>query len=79
MRVYKIITREKYLDLLSNSLNSFFKGMYGDQFGEFVCGYWCLKGYGRLDCIVITKTYCYGHLSEITSYVQYQVSYSFSF
>ena len=20
--------------------------MYGDQFGEFVCGYWGLKGYG---------------------------------
>ena len=53
--------------------------MYRDHFGEFVCGYWGLKGYGRLDCIVITKTYCYGQLSEITSYVQYQVSYSFSF
>ena len=22
--------------------------MYGDQFGEFVCGYWGLKGYGNL-------------------------------
>ena len=21
--------------------------MYGDQFGEFVCGYWGLKGKGR--------------------------------
>ena len=21
--------------------------MYGDQFGEFVCGYWGLKGYGN--------------------------------
>ena len=27
-----------------NSLNSFFKEMYRDQFGEFVCGYWDLKG-----------------------------------
>ena len=26
-------------DLLSNSLNSFFKEIYKDQFGEFVCGY----------------------------------------
>ena len=25
-------------------LNTFFKEMYGDQFGEFVCGYWGLKG-----------------------------------
>ena len=30
-------------DLLSNSLNSFFKEIYRDQFGEFVCGYWGLK------------------------------------
>ena len=22
--------------------------MYGDQFGEFVCGYWGLKGYSEL-------------------------------
>ena len=35
--------KEKCLDLLSNSLNSFFKEMYGDQFGELVCGYWGLK------------------------------------
>ena len=32
------------LDLLSNSLNSFFKEMYRDQFREFVCGYWGLTG-----------------------------------
>ena len=31
-------------DLLSNSLNSFFKEIYRDQFGEFVCGYWGFKG-----------------------------------
>ena len=34
-----MITLEKSFDLLSNSLNSFFKEMNGDQFGEFVCGY----------------------------------------
>ena len=44
MRINKMITNEKNLDLSSNSLNSFFKEMYGDQFGEFVCGYWDLKG-----------------------------------
>ena len=44
MRINKMITQEKNcLDLLLNSLNSFFKEMYGDQFGEFVCGYWDLK------------------------------------
>ena len=35
--------KRKRLDLSSNSLNLFFKEMYGDQFGEFVCGYWGLK------------------------------------
>ena len=44
MRINKMITNEKNLDLSSNSLNSFMKEMYGDQFGEFVCGYWDLKG-----------------------------------
>ena len=34
-----MITLEKSFDLLSNSLNYFFKEMCGDQFGEFVCGY----------------------------------------
>ena len=41
----KCSPKRKYLDLLSNSLNLFLKEMYGDQFGEFVCGYWGLKGY----------------------------------
>ena len=36
--------KRKCLDLLSNSRNLFFKEMYRDQFGEFVCGYWGLKG-----------------------------------
>ena len=35
----KMITKEKYFDLLSNSLNQFFKEMNGEQFGEFLCGY----------------------------------------
>ena len=43
MRINKMITKRKIFDLLPNSL-SFFKEMYGDQFGEFVCGYWELKG-----------------------------------
>ena len=40
MRINKMITKRKIFDLLPNSLNSFLKEMYGDQFGEFVCGYW---------------------------------------
>ena len=44
MRINKMTTEEKCFDLLSNSLNSFFKEIYRDQFGEFVCGYWDLKG-----------------------------------
>ena len=39
-----MITKKKCLDHLSNFLNTFFEEMYGDQFGEFVCGYWDLKG-----------------------------------
>ena len=35
---------EKCIDILSNSLNLFFMEMYRDQFGEFVCGCWGLKG-----------------------------------
>ena len=44
MRNNKMITKRKIFDLLSNSHNLFLKEMYGDQFGEFVCGYWGLKG-----------------------------------
>ena len=44
MRVNKMITKRKIFDLLPNSLSLFFKEMYGDQFGEFVWGYWDLKG-----------------------------------
>ena len=40
MRTSKIKRpKRKCLDLLTNSLNTFFKEMYGDQFEEFVCGY----------------------------------------
>ena len=44
MRIDKMITKIKCFDLLSNSLNLFFMEKYRDQFGEFVCGYWGLKG-----------------------------------
>ena len=36
MRINTMITTKKVLTL---SLNLFFKEMYGDQSGEFVCGY----------------------------------------
>ena len=44
MRINKMITKRKIFDLLSNSLNLFFKKMYADQSGEFVWGYLGLKG-----------------------------------
>ena len=44
MRINKMIKKNKIFDLLPNSLNQFFKEMYGDQFGEFVCGYWDFEG-----------------------------------
>ena len=44
MRINTITPEGKFSDLLSNSLNLFFIEMYGDQFGEFVCAYWGLKG-----------------------------------
>ena len=40
----KKLPKRKCFDLLSNSLNLFFMEMYRDKFGEFVCGYWGLKG-----------------------------------
>ena len=46
IRLWELIKwspKRKCVDLLSNSLNLFFKEMYRDQFGEFVCGYWGLK------------------------------------
>ena len=43
MRINKMITKKKCLDLLSNSLNTVFKKMYSNQFGEFVFRYWGLK------------------------------------
>ena len=40
-----MITKEKMVGRLSNSLYLFLiMEMYRDQFGEFVCGYWGLKG-----------------------------------
>ena len=45
MRINKMITKRKIFDLSSNSLNWFYKEMYKDQSGEFVCGYWGLKGW----------------------------------
>ena len=44
MRINKMITKKKCLDLLTNSLNTVFKKMYRNRFGEFVCGYWGIKG-----------------------------------
>ena len=40
MRINKMIAKEKCVDHVLNSLNSFLKEMYdGDHFGEFLCVY----------------------------------------
>ena len=49
MRINKMISNRKIFDLLPNSLNYFFKKMYGDQFGEFVCWILGLKGLNMID------------------------------
>ena len=38
-RIYQMIPKGKYFDLLSNSLNLCSEKMYEDQSGEFVWGY----------------------------------------
>ena len=45
MRIKELITKAKILSSLlkKNSLDSFFKEMYGVQSGEFVRGQWGLK------------------------------------
>ena len=48
IRLWELIKwspERKCFNLLSNSLNSFFKEMYRDQFGEFVHVHWSLKGW----------------------------------
>ena len=49
MRINEIITDGKSFDQQTNSLNQFFTEMHGDQSGEFVFGYWGLKGYVSID------------------------------
>ena len=49
MSINKMISNRKIFDLLPNSLNYFFKKMYGVQFGEFVCWILGLKGLSRLN------------------------------
>ena len=38
MRTNKTPPKWKYFDLKTSSLNKFFNKMYGDQYGEYVCG-----------------------------------------
>ena len=45
MRINKMITKKKSLIFYQIlSTHEFCKEMYRDQSGEFVCGYWGLKG-----------------------------------
>ena len=39
-----MITKGEYFDHYPKSLTLFFKEVYGDQSGDFVCGYRGLKG-----------------------------------
>ena len=53
MRISKSSPKRKNFDLLSNSLNSLCKEIYRNQFGEFLCGYWDLKGYHNTHLFLI--------------------------
>ena len=44
MRINKMITKEKMPGYFIKFSQLILKEMYGDQFGEFACGYWSLKG-----------------------------------
>ena len=57
----KKLPKRKCFDLLSNSLNLFFTEMYKDQFGEFECGYWGLKGQ-KIYEIKINKGMSYSYI-----------------
>ena len=44
--------------------------MYGDQFGEFVCGYWGLKGlHTMLHFIMHTQT-CFATLNQLVTLIK---------
>ena len=43
-RINKMITKEKMPWSFIKFSQLILKKMYGDQFGEFACGYWGLKG-----------------------------------
>lgn len=42
MRINEMITKGRLFNMFSWLISS--KKMYGDQSGEFACGYWGLKG-----------------------------------
>ena len=44
MRINKMMNYGKCFGFLSTSLNHFFKELYGDKCGEFVCG--CIYQHG---------------------------------
>ena len=77
--------RKKYFDLLSNSLNSFFKEIYRDQFGEFVFRYWGLKvnnedwGRGQRSVVWLMPSQpCFHHLHVLSTMCSCQPLSSFN-
>ena len=55
VRINEMITDGKSFDQQTNSLNQFFTEMHGDQSGEFLFGYWGLKGYVPIDRFHMTS------------------------
>ena len=52
MRIDKMITKMKNcFDLSSNSLSFFYKEMYVDRWGEFVCRYWACGDQPSVRCL----------------------------
>ena len=53
MRIKKMITKGKMPWSFIKFSQVILKKIYGDKFGEFVCGYWGLKGWGQS----VTRTF----------------------
>ena len=77
--------KRKCFDLLSNSLNSFFKEICRDQFGEFVFRYWGLKvnnedwGRGQRSVVWLMPSQpCFHHLHVLSTMCSWQPVSSFN-
>ena len=62
MRINKMITKGKMPWSFIKFSQVILKKIYGDQFGEFVCGYWGLKGWGQS----VTRAFSKKNLAHVT-------------